>query len=144
MPRNTMTKRAARKQLQDPSPARAAAYAAVYPMLQQVAKRHGYALAIHGTMHRDFDLIAVPWIEDASDRTTLIKALKKATKAVTWSRAQDRLKVYRDCSPTQKPHGRMAYSLHFTEMAGHGAYLDISVLPKTRVGKPRKTCAQQW
>lgn len=120
------------KELRDPSPARAAAYAAFYPMLQQVARRHGYALAIHGTLHRDFDLIAVPWVKDASDRLTLIKALRKTTRAVTWGRRQDRLKVYRDCSPTEKPHGRFAYSLHFTEHGGHGAYLDISVLPKSK------------
>lgn len=120
------------KQLCDPSPARAAAYVALYPLLQQVAKRHGYALAVHGSLHRDFDLVAVPWIEDASDRLTLVKALRKATRAVTWGVKQDRLKVYRDCAPTRKPHGRIAYSLHFTEQAGRGAYLDISVLPTSR------------
>lgn len=120
---------AKKKVLCDPSPARAAAYVALYPRLQQVAKRHGYALAVHGSLHRDFDLIAVPWIEDASNRLTLIKALRTATRAVTWGRRQDRLKLYRDCSPTQKPHGRVGYSLHFTEHAARGAYLDISVLP---------------
>lgn len=117
------------KKLHDPSPARAAAYVALYPMLQQIAKRHGYALAVHGSLHRDFDLVAIPWIEDASSRLTLIKAFKKATRAVTWGVNTDKHKHYRDCCPTEKPHGRFAYSLHFTEAAGYGAYLDISVLP---------------
>jgi len=47
-----------------PIPAASAAfYAVVYPTLRDVAKLHGYALAIHGTMTRDFDLVAIPWTE---------------------------------------------------------------------------------
>jgi hypothetical protein len=113
------------KRLLDPSPARAAAYVALYPMLQQIAKRHGYALAVHGSLHRDFDLIAVPWVEEASDALTLIRAFKKATRTVTH---------HEDCAPTQKPHGRIAYSLHVTNSGMYGGYLDISVMPK----KPRR------
>jgi hypothetical protein len=118
------------KRLTDPSPARAAAYVAIYPMLQQVAKRHGYALAVHGSLHRDFDIIAVPWIEEASAPLSLIKALKKATATVTHSDVDDRF--FKDCRPTEKPHGRLAFSLHFTNQGMHGGYMDISVMPKTK------------
>lgn len=117
------------KKLIDPTPARAAAYVALYPMLQQIAKRHGYALAVHGSLHRDFDIVAIPWVEEASDPLALIKAMKKATKAVTHTDSADH--YFKDCSPTQKPHGRVAYSLHFTNQGMHGGYLDISVMPKT-------------
>ena len=114
------------KKLLDPSPARAAAYVALYPMLQQVAKRHGYALAVHGSLHRDFDLIAVPWVEEASSALTLIRALKKATRTVTHHEDFDHL--VKDCKPNQKPHGRVAYSLHVTNSGMYGGYLDISVM----------------
>lgn len=117
------------KKLLDPSPARAAAYVALYPMLVQVAKRHGYALAVHGSVARDFDLIAVPWIEEASEPLTLIKAFKKATRTVVHHEEFDHL--VKDCQPTQKPHGRLAYSLHVTNSGMYGGYLDISVMPKT-------------
>ncbi len=116
------------KKLLDPSPARAAAYAALYPMLVSIARRHGYALAIHGTLARDFDLIAVPWVEEASDALTLIKAIKKATRTVTHHEEFDHLQ--KDCAPNQKPHGRVAYSLHVTNFGMYGGYLDISVMPK--------------
>lgn len=117
------------KRLLDPSPARAAAYVALYPMLQQIAKRHGYALAVHGSLHRDFDLIAVPWVEEASSPLTLIKAFKKATRTVTTHEDFDHIGA-KDCAPTQKPHGRVAYSLHVTNSGMYGGYLDISVMPK--------------
>ncbi len=118
------------KRLLDPSPARAAAYVAIYPMLHAIAKRQGYALAVHGSIHRDLDLIAVPWIEEASDPLTLIRALKKATATVTHADGFDHL--VKDCKPTEKPHGRIAYSLHVTNSGMYGGYLDISVLPKTK------------
>lgn len=122
------------KQLLDPSPARAAAYVALYPMLQQIAKRHGYALAVHGSLHKDFDLVAVPWVEEASAPIVLIRAFKKATRTVTGHEQTD--KLVKDCRPTQKPHGRVAYSLHVTNHGMYGGYLDISVMPKVK-GKPK-------
>lgn len=118
------------RKLLDPSPARAVAYAALYPLLLQVAKRHGYALAIHGSMQRDFDLIAVPWIEEASTPVVLIRALKKATRMVTQSPLTDHL--FKDCAPTPKPHGRIAFSIHVTDSGMYGGYLDISVMPKRK------------
>lgn len=123
------------KRLLDPSPARAAAYVALYPLLLQVAKRHGYALAVHGSLHRDFDLIAVPWIEEASDPLTLIKAIKRATRTVTIHEELD--KSVKDCRPTKKPHGRIAYSLNVTNSGMYGGYLDISIMPKqkTKIGR---------
>lgn len=117
------------KELLDTSPARAAAYAAIYPMLVQIARRHGYALAIHGSVVRDFDLIAVPWIEEASEPLKLIKAIKKATRTVTTHEEFDHIGK-QDCNPTKKPHGRISYSLHVTNSGMYGGYLDISVMPK--------------
>ncbi len=98
-------------------------------MLQQIAKDHGYALAVHGSVHRDLDLVAIPWIEEASDALELIEAFKDATRTVTHHEDFDHLVP--DCKPTQKPHGRVAYSLHVTNSGMYGGYLDISVMPKT-------------
>ena len=116
--------------LLDNVPARAAAYVALYPMLLQIAKDHGYALAVHGSLHRDFDLVAIPWIKEASEGLTLIKEIKKKMRAVTHNDKMDYL--YKDCAPTEKPHGRKAYSLHFTNDGMYGGYLDISVMPKDK------------
>jgi hypothetical protein len=121
------------KKLTDPSPARAAAYAALYPMLVAIARRHGYALAIHGTVTRDFDLVAIPWVEEASDPLTLIKAIKKATAAVIQTDDEDFERIaLKDLKGTDKPHGRKAFSLHVTRHGMYGGYLDISVMPKKK------------
>lgn len=118
------------KRLLDPSPARAAAYVAIYPMLVQIARRHGYALAVHGSLHRDFDLVAIPWVQEASTPLQLIRAFKKATRTVTQADGFDHL--IKDCKPTIKPHGRVAYSLHVTNSGMYGGYLDISIMSKTK------------
>lgn len=124
------------KMVADPIPARAAAYVALYPMLLQIAKDHGYTLCVHGSLHRDFDLVAVPWIEEAADPLDLIKAIKDATRTVVHREDGDH--HFPDCHPTEKPHGRMAYSLHVTNRGMYGGYLDISVMPK----RPQLAIAQ--
>lgn len=93
-------------------------YVALFADLKAVAVRHGYALAPHGSIVRDFDLIAVPWIEDASEPFVLAEALREAAGG---------LRVASDVYPTKKPHGRLAFSFHL----GGGPYVDLSVMPGT-------------
>jgi hypothetical protein len=40
----------------------AASYALLYPHLVELVRPLGYALALHGSMNRDFDMVAVPWL----------------------------------------------------------------------------------
>lgn len=113
-----------------PIPAASAAfYAVIYPALRDIAKIHGYALAIHGTMTRDFDLVAIPWTEEAGEPLALILAFKEATATVTHHSSGDQF--FPDCQPYKKPHGRVSYVLHFTDQGSLGPYLDISVMPKS-------------
>ena len=107
---------------------RAAFYALTMGALIAVARAHGYALAVHGSCARDFDLVAVPWTEEATDALTLVRALKDATGAVTNTADSDELLP--DCNPHERPHGRVAYSLHFTDHGGAFAYIDLSVMPR--------------
>lgn len=37
--------------------------AALYPEFAKIFQRHGYALAVHGSLARDFDIIGIPWAE---------------------------------------------------------------------------------
>lgn len=111
-------------------PARAVTYVAWYPLLVEVARKYGYALCVHGSVQRDMDLVAVPWTDEASDPLTLIKALKEATGCVTHQDEMDH--YYPDCDPKEKPHGRVAYSLHCSNRGCFGAYLDVSVMPRRK------------
>lgn len=103
-------------------------YAAMYPELLRVAKAHGYALAVHGSMTRDFDLIAVPWTEAAGDPQPMIEEMKHAIGGVYLHHEVDHLVA--DGRPSDKPHGRRAWSIHLTNKGADGPYIDLSVMPR--------------
>ena len=108
--------------MKNPSPA--PAYVMLYECLCEVAREHGYALAIHGTMQRDLDLVAIPWVDEAGDPEILIEALRKRGQHWMFEEPEgERPPVYK---PTLKPQGRVAYSL--TIMGGR--FVDISVMPR--------------
>ena len=92
-------------------------YASILPHLKKVARDHGYALALHGSLQRDMDVIAVPWIARCSDPEKLVDAIQSASNTFQ----------VKDNGPTQFPHGRRAWQLFF---GGHH-YLDLSVIPPT-------------
>ena len=89
------------------------------PPLRLAARGCGYAIAVHGSLCRDIDLIAVPWTEQADDEKLLVERLLgvlagflgRAT-AQEWS---------------DKPHGRRAVLIYH---AGNGAEIDLSVMPR--------------
>lgn len=100
---------------------RAPMYAAIYHGLAEIARAHGYALAIHGSLQTDLDLIAVPWVKAASPAEELIAALYDHCGAC--------LPATRDAeihAPEQKAHGRRAWNLYMIA----GAKVDVSVLPR--------------
>ena len=39
-------------------------YAYYFEALKAIAKEYGYNLVVHGSMNRDLDLIAIPWVND--------------------------------------------------------------------------------
>ncbi len=90
-------------------------YADALPFLQRVSNDAGYALAVHGSLSRDCDLVAVPWTPDAIPAEELINWLCERAGV-------DEVK-----GPEKKPHGRIAWSL----MLSKRVYIDISVMPRT-------------
>lgn len=89
--------------------------AGMYPGLCKLFQEHGYALAVHGSVARDFDLIAVPWVARPHSHRTVIRAIMKkyAVKFPT--------------KPKKMKHGRIAYSV---SLSYGDCYLDISFFPK--------------
>ena len=92
----------------------APAYCAMYPMLVEIVRWHGYALAVHGTVQRDFDLVAIPWGIDPSPPDAVVRELV------------GRLDVRLIGSFEPKMHGRVACTLSvgFGECA-----IDLSFMP---------------
>lgn len=88
-------------------------YATIYGGLQQIAYDNGYSLAVHGSMQRDFDLIAIPWTDQSIDGEELID---KFAESLHSTRSE----------PTLKPHGRIAYFI----ILGCGMGVDVSIMPR--------------
>lgn len=119
-------------QARNREPSRAVVFCHILPRLLNVARRHGYALGVHGSMATDMDLIAVPWIENASSEETLIEAIRIEVDGFISSKYNDIDLSMRGLeNPCLKPHGRRAWSIYFHETeVGWGPYLDISVMPR--------------
>lgn len=117
-------------------PTIAPAYACIYPGLCEIARDHGYALAIHGTMSSDLDLVAIPWREVVSTPNTLIVALTThiggclypdllRRSNVPEEHIKQILERPQNHQPTIKPHGRLAWNIHLDL----GCKVDVSVMP---------------
>jgi hypothetical protein len=52
-------------------------YAVCFGSLQKIARDLGYNLLIHGSMDRDMDLVAVPWIDLPCSHLDLIQVFDK-------------------------------------------------------------------
>lgn len=102
-----------------PLPTFAPPYVTLYPLLAEVAREHGYALCVHGSLNRDFDLVAVPWVDQADPAEQLIESLANTIGA----RIGSMLPGVE--TPNPKPHGRRGWSLCLGK-----AYLDVSVMPR--------------
>lgn len=93
------------------------------PSIREAARKLGYAVGLHGSLVRDFDLIAVPWTEDAAHPDDVAEVIKKAAGCVRW-------RVYRD-QGEPKPHGRMVYCFDWDEKNYESKdYIDLSVMPR--------------
>jgi hypothetical protein len=99
-------------------------YAQLLPRIREAGKRLGYAIAIHGTMTRDFDLLAVPWTDDAAEPTELVEEVRAAVDGYVIGDLKNRGKI--DAEPTRQPHGRLSWNIVW----GGKPFIDLSVMPK--------------
>ncbi|MCE3278043.1 MAG: hypothetical protein K0S44_234 [Bacteroidetes bacterium] len=115
-----------------PIHARPSLYALCFFDLKKIALKYGYNLVLHGSLHRDLDLIAIPWQEKVKDSEKMIKEFAKVLGGYV-------MKCYADKLYIDKPHGRKCYVINLNrgEKSKKGEYkdpqyyLDISVMPVT-------------
>lgn len=55
---------------------RAVFYAAMWDDFRQAAMNKGWALALHGSLASDMDIMAMPWTNEATTETEMIEALR--------------------------------------------------------------------
>lgn len=89
------------------------------------ARELGYALAVHGSLARDIDIIAIPWTLEAVSADELAMAMYAVIKS-----EHERIDARPGCigwkEPAQKPHGRLVWEIHVW-----GSYFDFGVMPRT-------------
>lgn len=90
-------------------------YACVYAQLAEVARQHGYALSIHGSLAADFDLVCIPWAKEVSEPQAVVDQ-------ITREFAIEQVAGYE-----QKEHGRIATTISFS--FGE-CRLDLSFMPR--------------
>lgn len=105
-------------------------YAQILPRIRAKAKGLGYAIAIHGTMNRDLDLLAVPWVEDAAGAEDLVKAIAEEVQGYVIGDVDSRGTI--SDSPTKRqPHGRLSWNICW----GGKPFIDLSVMPRKAAGR---------
>lgn len=94
--------------------------------IREAARKCGYAVGVHGSCERDFDLIAVPWIDGAAGRDTLAHEIAMAACGIARQGQYDW---------EIKPVGRVATSIpicwcNLRNVIGAG-HIDLSVMGTT-------------
>ena len=98
--------------------------------LREVAREHGYALTVHGTLKRDIDLVAVPWVNTPSDPKVLSEAIRQRAAlinpiGVAFIIPAENDDYHKNGCPGLKPHGRLCWVYQL----GGGPAIDLSVIP---------------
>lgn len=92
----------------------------ILPPLRRAAMAEGYAITVHGSLARDIDLLAVPWVDHARAPDLLITHVRGILAGIFGA-------CYVSAEPTAKPHGRLAWTFHSHTMT---AEIDFSVMPR--------------
>ena len=103
-------------------------YMSRLPAIRAAAQEHGYAIGLHGSTRRDFDIMAMQWRADASDKDSLARAIADAACGIRREGSYEWEK---------KPSGRVATSLpicwtdhgnpDFDDMVSAG-HIDLSLI----------------
>jgi hypothetical protein len=106
-------------------------YAIFYEQLKLIAKEYGYNLLVNGSMNRDLDLVAVPWVDNPKPEQEMIKEFQMYMTGINTIDTKGNIPF------TVLPGNRHAYDIQLNRGDRHGAwvrfadeqyYLDISVV----------------
>ena len=106
-------------------------YAIFFMQMKAIAEDYGYNLLLSGSMDRDMDLVAVPWVDKPSDEQEMIKDFQRYLKGIVT------LNPDKTVHFSVLPGNRHGYIIELNRGDRHGEwtrfedeefYLDISVV----------------
>lgn len=109
-------------------------YCLFYEHLKQIALIYGYNLVVHGSLHRDLDLIAIPW----DDHCCHLKEQLMIKEFQQYLTGKEITNTEGDLPFSVLPGGRHSYVIELNRgdkkgewirFADEQYYLDISVTP---------------
>ena len=113
---------------QKPLKAKPYFYSCCLAELQKISVSHGYNLLIHGSLQRDMDLVAVPWVDSPSSHYDLLVAFCEYLGVPLYKEAEDFMY-------SVLPGGRHSYIINlnrggkYNNYLDEEYYLDISITP---------------
>lgn len=105
-------------------------YAYCFEGMKDTAKRYGYNLVLHGSMARDFDLIAIPWQDKLSDVDEMIQEFATAIGGHVMPQSYEEKHCF--------PHGRLSAVINinrggkWNNYDDKEYYIDISIIPSPK------------
>lgn len=105
---------------------RAVFYASMWGDFRKAALDCGWALALHGSLSSDMDIMAMPWVEGAKSVEEMIESLESCM-----TKPDERIFKTEKCD--NKPNNRIVYTIHiFADF-----YLDINIINPVSSGTDR-------
>jgi hypothetical protein len=124
---------------QKPIHARPSLYAFYFEGIKEIGLRYGYNIVLHGSMNRDLDLIAIPWVEEVGDKLEMLNEIAESIGGYILNEDKENRQLFR-----VKYHGRECWVINInrsikskfsglvTEFIDEGDpqyYIDISIMP---------------
>ena len=99
--------------------------------IQHLGWQLGYNIIPHGSLRRDLDMVAIPWIEDCATDAVLAESIRELVDG----------RLYPNSRRGTKPHGRICWVIHFHggDVRNIHKYIDLSVM---RLYEPSLTTNQ--
>lgn len=122
-----------------PIHAKPSLYAFYFDVIKEIGLKYGYNIVLHGSMNRDLDLIAIPWVYEIKDKVEMLNEIcvllgGHILKESDEDRQRQRIKLYgRECwvininRTIKAKYDGMVSS--FEEHSDPQYYIDISILP---------------
>ena len=98
-------------------------YATMYTKLREIAAKFGYALAVHGSLSSDMDLIAVRWSENYESPSYLVGRFIECLVNTSWHG-----NFYKDITDLTNPEHRYSNQIHYTIPIVDDWFIDLTVI----------------